>query len=251
MQDIVTHIILGVVQGVTEWLPISSSGHLVLAEHLLNVKQDLAYDLFLHIASLGVMVVYFWGDIMRLGMAIVGRGRSEDRELLFYIAYATVTTVIIALLVRPFEPMLRGLLWVSLSLGINALALVFTRHVRGNRVLQWRSAVVIGLVQGIAAVPAISRSGLTIAAALLLGLPRELAFRFSFLIAIPAIAGGVILTIDDLVWQPVYLIGFVVTAVTGYLSLIWLKRLVLRDSFHLFWVYNAVLALIVFLAWKF
>lgn len=251
MQEIVTNIILGVVQGFTEWLPISSSGHLVLFEHLLQVRQDLSYDLFLHIASLGVMLVYFRADIMRLVRASVGKGSSDDRVLIVHIAIATLATVMVALLVRPFESTLRGLFWVGLSLIVNAVFLYFTKKSRGNRTLHWQMAAVIGLAQGLAAVPAISRSGLTIAVALLFGLPRELAFRFSFLIAIPAIAGAVILTIGDLVWQPAYLVGFTVTAVVGYLSLIWLKRLVIRDSLYLFWIYNAVLAVIVLAAWKF
>lgn len=245
MRELFIQICLGIAQGITEWLPISSSGHLSLLAYLFQEPQDLSYDVFLHGASLIVLIVYFRRDIARLARGAVHSHEWRDRVFLLHCAVATVLTAMLALLIRPYEPLMRGYEWLIAGFIVNALLLFFSRYARAEvSTLNLGTASLIGIVQGIAVVPAISRSGITIAVALLLGLDKKTAFRFSFLIAIPALMGALILTMPDLAFKPVYLLGFIVTFIVGYGTLAVLERLLLQDKFHLFWMYNAFLAAI-------
>lgn len=244
-----SNVLLGIIQGVTEWLPVSSSGHLALGEYLIGFRQDLTYDVFLHVGSLVVMLVYFRKDIFRLCTSLLHRERRSDHRLIGFIILATVITVPIALLIDPIEPMLRVPAWLAAGFALNAIALAFTKNASGEKgTFGWGSAAFLGLLQGITAVPSVSRSGLTIGAALLMGIRREDAFRFSFLIAMPSIAGAIVYKAKDLTWNPEYLVGLVVTIIAGYASLWLLEKLVMRDRLHWFWIYNALLAIVLLYA---
>ena len=248
MPEIWKNIVLGVIQGVTEWLPISSSGHLIVVEYIIGFRQDLAYDVFLHIGSLLVMLVYFRRDIFGLFTSFARRDQKNEHRMIGYVLVATACTVLIALLLEPVEPMLRMPLWLAAGFGFNALVLVCTKQGSGERSLTWGSAAFLGLLQGIAAVPAITRSGVTIGGALLMGIRREEAFRFSFLIAIPSILGAIVFKTRELVWDPAYLAGLAATVLVGYALLWLLEKIVMRDRLHLFWIYNAVLAIVILYA---
>ncbi|MBI4091011.1 MAG: undecaprenyl-diphosphate phosphatase [Candidatus Komeilibacteria bacterium] len=244
-----SNVFLGVIQGVTEWLPISSSGHLALGEYLIGFRQDLAYDVFLHIGSLAVMLAYFRRDIFKLCISLTHRERRSDHRLMGFIILATLITIPIALLLDPVEPALRLPAWLAAGFALNAIALAFTRNTTGERgTFGWGSAAFLGLLQGIAVVPSVSRSGLTIGAALLMGIRPEDAFRFSFLMAIPSIAGAIIYKVKDLAWNPEYLVGLFATVIAGYASLWLLEKIVMRDRLHWFWIYNAFLAIVLLYA---
>lgn len=243
-----SNVLLGILQGVAEWLPISSSGHLALGEYLIGSRQDLAYDVFLHVGSLVVMLVYFRKDILRLFASLAHREQRSDHRLIGFIILATVITVPIALLIDPIEPMLRVPAWLAAGFALNAIALAFTKNASGEKHIDWGSAAFLGLLQGIAAVPSVSRSGLTIGAAFLMGISRKDAFRFSFLIAMPSIAGAIVYKAKDLAWNPEYLVGLVATIIAGYASLWLLEKLVMRDRLHWFWIYNALLAIVLLYA---
>jgi len=192
-------VILGVVQGLTEFLPVSSSGHLVLLQHFLGFKGDnLLFDLLVHMATLLAVVVYFWRDLVALVRSLVDREALEERMLLLYILVATVVTGAMGL---SFKGLLESLFYnprlVVFTLAVTGLVLFLAdRFSSGDRSMYrfgWGPSALVGLAQGVAIVPGISRSGSTVSAALLLGMDREDAGRYSFLIAIPAIAGAFVL----------------------------------------------------------
>ena len=223
-------VVLGVVQGLTEFLPVSSSGHLVLLQHFLGFKGDnLLFDLLVHMATLLAVVVYFWRDLVALARSLVDREAAEERRLLFYILVATVVTGTIGL---TFKGLLESLFYsprlVVVTLGITGLVLFLAeRFSWGHRSMYrfgWGPSALVGLAQGVAIVPGISRSGSTVAAALLLGMDREQAGRYSFLIAIPAIAGAFVLEVKGVKGLPSadigpYLVGMAAAFLVGLASI--------------------------------
>lgn len=245
MNDILIQVVLGTIQGVTEWLPISSSGHLALLEKIFGFTENLPYDVFLHVASLIVLIVYFWKDLLRLARAPFKKGMGESRQELWHIVIAMVPTIVVALLLQPFERYFRTPVWLAVFFAVNAILLFMSKGARHERSITVRDALIIGFVQGLAVIPALSRSAITIAVALRLGVSRGEAFRFSFLISIPALTAAAVSLLGHLAWRPVYLIGFVVTLITGYASLRLLQTLVMRDKVHWFWIYNILLAVII------
>lgn len=228
--------ILGLVQGVTEFLPVSSSGHLALVEHLgMGVAAPPAFDVFLHLATLLVVVVYF-----RSSIAWYFR---NDPKVLAYVVVATVPTAVIGLAGKRYFEALRHsptMICVGLLVTASALSVAEIRRVAGYQLrdLGWFGAFTVGLCQSLALTPGISRSGLTIAGAMLAGVDRAEAFRFSFIIAIPAVLGAVVVH----GWQmyraagwggfaaglPVgpSLVAFVLAAASGFAALWVLERMV-------------------------
>ena len=251
MNESLSAAVLGVVQGLTEFLPVSSSGHLVLFEHYLPIQGDeVAFDLILHIGTLlPVLWVYrsdLWGIVRDL---FSGEGALLSRpgvRLLLLMIVGTIPTGIIGVLLKDtFEALFQSRLPVGIAFGVTGLVLWATRYIPTGSTplsaLPWWKGLVVGLVQGLAITPGISRSGSTIAAGLLLGFEREAAARYSFLLAIPAILGAFVLKARDLEGldvspQPM-LIGFVTAAVSGYLALQLLLRLVRRGDFSWFALY--------------
>jgi undecaprenyl-diphosphatase len=215
MIDTGTAVLLGVVQGLTEFLPVSSDGHLTLFQAGLGLDGPaLALDVALHVGTLLAMVLFFRADIARLGAGLVGRGdanRAVDRRALVLILIATVVTGGIGLSLKPWVER------VTASYGAAAIGFFLTTLVllRGERAGKrparvadpaaaplWH-ALVIGAAQGLAVWPGLSRSASTISVALVLGWAWPAAGRFSFLAAIPAIAGATLLTARDMTALPV------------------------------------------------
>jgi undecaprenyl-diphosphatase len=244
---------LGVMQGVSEFIPISSSGHLVVLRAVMGTDEmPLLYDVLLHIATLIVVVVFFRERVARILGAVIRwaarRGRGEDAvdlKLALLIAIATVVTVVIGLAVRRFDLQLQPKI-VSAAFLVTAVLLVLSRFTRGT--LEYdsvgvRHALIIGAVQGIAVVPGISRSGSTIFAALAAGVSRERAGEFSFLLAIPAILGALVLELrhfDDLagtISLGALAAGFAGALLFGFISLALLVRLVRGGQLWIFSIY--------------
>jgi len=254
--------LLGLLQGLTEFLPVSSSGHLVLAERLMDLHPSLAVNIGLHAGSLVAILYFYRRDLRDLVRALVpGQDRDpgklrEDRALIGHLVLATLATVPVALwLQTPIEGLFAEPAagrFLALTFFITALLLVLTELYRPRNgadpegALSWRGALLIGLVQGVAVFPGISRSGATIAAALLLGLGAEKAARFSFLLAIPVIGGAALLELPALAGGMNVghlLLGMAAAALSGLAALVLLVGLIRRRRFVWFSAYLAPLAL--------
>ena len=228
--------ILGIVQGLAEFLPISSSGHLALVEHLgMGMPAPASFDVFLHLATLVVVLIYFRRAIFWYA--------KNDFKVLLYVVIATIPTGIIGLTCKKYLEALRfspSMICVGLLFTASFLAAAELRKGASYQLrdLGWFGAVVIGFCQSLALAPGISRSGLTISGAMICGIDREEAFRFSFILSIPAVAGAVLLHVVEFLRHGGYeavaqsiavgpfLVGFLCAAATGYLALLLLERLV-------------------------
>ncbi len=266
--DYLDSIILGIVQGVTEFLPVSSSGHLLMMRRFLKVTGiPILYDILLHISTLIVVIIVFRSKIAFIFRALFNffRARNfqlldpEDREnlkLVLLILPATVVTGGIGFLISGLEEGLSAnLKIVSVLFGVTAIFLILSAFRQGaGSYLQLglRGALIIGFAQGLGVLPGISRAGITISAALLCGLDREKAGEFSFLIAIPAILGALILKLNEAgtllnAAGPLVLgTGIVSSFLVGFLSLLLLLKIIRRGKLFLFSFYLIPLGILTF-----
>jgi len=249
--------LLGLLQGLTEFLPVSSSGHLAVLLHLSGWEESLILPLivWLHLATILAVMLYFRKEMASMTRGLTEWGPARDRSgqrLLLLVAAGTVAT---AALVLPLRSHLLGLFSsprvVPAGLGLTGLVLLLSDRIKGtkseSRELNLWRAVLIGLVQGLAVVPGLSRSGSTIAAGLFLGIGREEAFTFSFLLAVPATLGALVVTGDPLGAFTsgdimVVLTGMAVAFASGYGALALLSRWVRRRRLYIFTIYCWCLA---------
>jgi len=258
--DLLKALILGALQGATEFLPISSSGHLVLVPWWLGWDQSpLVFDVAVHWGTLLAVLVYFWRDwrdLLRAGLNTLRHPRNQDPDtrLLWLLVLGTIPAALAGgLLEDQFASAFGKPALVAALLLVTALLLVFSeRHYTGTRSLSElnvRDALFIGAAQAVAILPGISRSGSTIAAGITRGLPRTVAARFSFLLAVPIIFGaGVKQALDLLLtdealaegMQSAIAVGFVTAAVVGFVCIWFLMRLLQRWRLYGFAVYCAV-----------
>ncbi len=253
-------IVLGALQGVTEFLPISSSGHLLLAESFLGVKEaSLAFDVALHLGTLLAVVISFQEEFLAMARALCRWGEFDSeaarlRGLALQLAVGTVPAVGAGLFFGDaIESDLRRPMVVAATLaGVGLLLLLGektgTRR-RGFRTLSLLDAILVGVAQALAIVPGVSRSGITMTAGLFRGLNREAAVRFSFLLSAPVICGAGIYKIPDILRQGLvpgqaafYVAGFVAAAISGYLVIAFLLRYVRTRTFDAFAYYRFGLA---------
>jgi undecaprenyl-diphosphatase len=255
---------LGALQGLAEFLPISSSGHLLLVRHLMGLDQvPVLYDVLLHLASLGVVLVAFHrriGSVLAtFGRWVAGRIGEEDAEdlrLLLYLLLATVVTAAVGFALDRLEPLLLArpklLAALFLVMGLILLATLWFKGGHSYRQLGIPSALLIGLAQGIGVLPGISRSGITIAACLACGLQREKSGEFAFLLAIPAILGALLLKLRELgileaqVRPLVLAVGFLASFAFGLASLFLLLRVIRRGRLAFFSIYLLPLSVAAF-----
>lgn len=237
-------VILGLAQGLTEFLPVSSSAHLTILGVLAGVREEdaLAFFLILHLGTLVALVAFFARDLWDLGV----RSLRGDRDAWRYnglIVLTTVPTAVIGLALKPVvERAMASPLTASLLLLVTAAFLTATRWFPEGTVgpgsLRPRHAFLVGVAQGLAVFPGISRSGATITACLALGLTREEAFRYAFFVSLPAIAGAALLDAKAMMGMSgqtgagVLFAGAAVSAVAGFAALALLKRTVVGRAFH-------------------
>lgn len=239
-------LLLSIVQGVSEWLPISSSGHLVLFEKWFSVAEaNLSFDVFLHVASLLVIFLFFKDQIIQIVKAPFSQTASSEKKWWWYIILSSIFTAAIAYFLQFRIDSFRTVDSVANWLIITSILLLATKFSKGDKDLTWWQAIILGIVQGFAVLPGLSRSGAVIAVALAMKIKKEQAFSYGFIVAIPAILGSFILTVSDFDFEPIYLLAFVVTAVVGYISLKLLRLIMNRDYFYLFFVYTLILSLII------
>ena len=241
---------LGVVQGLTEFLPVSSSGHLVLGQHLLGLNEpEMLFDVAVHVGTLLAVAAYFWRDLWAMLRGLWGRDEEAERgrRLIWLVFVGSVPTAIIGVLFRhDFEALFASVTAVGIALIITGFLLMATHFAPPPRREIWRvgagRALIVGFVQGLAITPGISRSGSTISAALMLGVERKLAAQYSFLLSLPAILGALVLHLKDLgpeqevAWTPL-LLGGAVAGVTGLVALRLLIGVVQRGGLHWFAFY--------------
>jgi undecaprenyl-diphosphatase len=249
--DVFQAIILGIIQGITEWLPISSKSHLIIVERLFGLVQPPIFDLVLHIGSLFVILLVFWKDIKELIVGVLSRKR-ESWMMLLYIIIATIPIVIFGLVFEDYVTSSRNSLYV-LGFGFlfTSLLIFLSQYPKlKNRELGLWNSLVVGFGQVLALFPGVSRSGTTISTGMMLGIKKEIIAKFSFLIFIPAILGATLLEFKDIGQvgnvMPL-IIGMIVAMIVGYLSLKLLLTIIKNDKFKYFSLYCLVLGLIVLL----
>jgi len=260
--------ILAVVQGLTEFLPISSSGHLVLLQNLFGMHEpELLLDICLHVGTLLSVLVVFRKEIGAIIVTVIGLPRlirsaggltpllaaNESVRITTLILVGSVPTAVLGLLFRKIADQIFGAVWiVGVMLLITGSLLWFTRWVgvEGRTVNAMRpgDALAIGLTQGLAILPGISRSGSTIAMALFLGIDREVAGRYSFLLSIPAIMGALVIGLDPSLTHTslpmtVLVMGVATAGIVGYGALIVLLRMVKKGKLYFFAPYCWLLGL--------
>ncbi len=249
--------LLGLIQGLTEFLPVSSSGHLVLAAHLIPGWQPpgVVFDLALHVGTLCAVLVYYRRDLLGLAGGVLKAEAASMQYVGLLVAGSVPTALIGFSLKGTFESLFLAPAWVAGFLLITA-AMMAAAHLLARRAdrrdIGWVDAVVIGVFQGLAITPGISRSGSTITGALLRRIEPVEAARFSFLLSIPAIGGAALLkALEGGDWPATELLlsGTLVSFVSGYLAIALFVRLIGRGRFIGFAVYAAAVG--VFGLWHF
>lgn len=243
MLSIFDAIILGLIQGVSEWLPISSSGHLIIAQKLLGVNVPILFDAALHLGSVIVIVVVYWKEIVKILRSLknFNRNSEEGKTILFIIGGSIPTGLIGFIFLGYLESAFSNLLVAGATFVATGVPLYLTKYSKHNREMSYTDSVLIGVAQGIAILPGASRSGWTISTGLLRNVKWEIAARYSFLLAIPAILGANLLELKDAaIFQADLLpltIAVAVTVVVGYATLRTLLKIIARGRFHLFSYY--------------
>ncbi len=236
---LVKAVILGLIQGLTEFLPISSSGHLMVAEKLMGLSNDLIFSLMLHLATLLAVVMFYWQDIVYL----LKHPTSCFAKSL-YVSF--IPTVLIALIVRKILSDYVFVNFIGFLFLVTAVILLLPTIIKKKSGLGfgYKTGIIIGLMQGIACVPGISRSGTTIVTGQLCGLSKTESVKFSFILSIPIILGGIVyelffsskIVISTIMGLPM-LIGFLVAFLSGLASIKTVSKLVQNNKFYIFSIY--------------
>lgn len=249
-------IVLGLVQGLGEFLPISSSAHLVLVPWFFNWPDPgLTFDIALHLGTLVAVAIYFWRDWLKLISQGFTNARSTDGRLFWYLVLATIPGAIIGLLLeKKAETVFRNPVLIAIMLILLGVILYFAdrkgdRNIDVNKV-SLRASFLIGLSQALAVIPGVSRSGITMTTGLLLGLTREGAARFSFLLSAPIIFGAAAVKLPHVISHPSlittdFITGMVVSCITGMIGIRFLLRFVQTKTFLLFVWYRFLLGAVV------
>ncbi len=246
-------IVLGLVQGLTEFLPISSSGHLVLMHHILGLAEEsLVFDVAVHLGTLFAVFVYFRRDLASIIAGFVKGGPL--RMVVWLIAIGTVPAVIIGLgLKDTIEALFVSPAFASGGLLMTSLLLFLSEKLQKSErallQLRWLDAIVIGCFQALAILPGISRSGSTIAGGLMMGVDRDSAARFSFFLAIPAILGAAVLQIPDLgeITSRQWLVmgsGVLASMLSGYVAIGILMAVLRKGRLYGFSIYTLIVGLV-------
>ena len=251
-------LLLGIVQGITEFLPVSSSGHLALFTALLGAgglpKENLLFTLLVHAATALATIIVFRKDIKQIIVGVFQKKNKEARVFVGYIIVSMLPAAGVGLFLEDYITALFGtnVTLVGAMLCLTAILLFFTdRATEKQHAITYKIALIIGLAQAVAILPGISRSGATIATALLIGAARPEAARFSFLMVIPLILGSMAKTVLDN-GAAVFIatdalpmvVGFIAALVSGVLACTWMIALVKRSKLKYFAVYCAVVGLV-------
>jgi undecaprenyl-diphosphatase len=259
-------VVLGVVEGVTEFLPVSSTGHLKITEGLMNIPVDdkavVGFSAVIQVGAIAAVLVYFFKDIVRI-VSAWGRGlrnreerQHHDYKFAWWVIYATIPIVIVGLAAKPLIDGPLASLWVvagSLIVGSGVMwaADQMGRHKRGEDDVSFKDAMLVGSSQILALLfPGFSRSGATMSTGLILDLDRVAATRLSFFLGIPALTGAGIYELKDALGAGVgaapLAVGTIVSFVVAYASIAWLLKFVAKHSFNAFVIYRIIIGLLLF-----
>jgi len=257
--------LLGIIQGLTEFWPISSSGHLVIAHDVLNFdfSDNLGFDVALHLGTLAALLIYFWRDIIKYIVAFFKSFAnwnikdSVDQRISWYIFIGTIPAGVVGYFIEDYAETIFRNSWLvaGLLIGVGILFIIFEKvfkKIKSLDNMSWTGAIVIGFAQVLALVPGVSRSGITIIAGLSQGLKRETAARFSFLLSIPIVFGAGLKRIVEVAGQGLQLsewaaivIGFIAAAVVGFFAIRFLLRYLVEHSLNIFAYYRFVLGFVI------
>ncbi len=250
--DIIQALILGIVQGLTEFLPVSSSAHLVFTPYLIGTSSSLAYDTLLHIGTLVAVVAYFWNDIINMiksffsslldifrGRFLKGLKEDQFKKLAWFVIIGSIPAGLAGILFEStFEGLFSNVIIVGFFLIITGFLLwgseMMSRKIEDKKSLKnmtLKNSIIIGIAQACAIAPGISRSGATISAGLFLGVDKELAARYSFLLSIPAILGAALVQAKDIsslmdIGSAAAIAGFIAAIISGYLAVRFMLKLI-------------------------
>lgn len=246
-------ILLGLIQGLTEFLPISSSGHLMLFEHIFGINSGtLFFNVLLHFASLIAVLIIFWKDVINILKNPFGKDMRA-------IIIATILTVIIALFVKKVFNEYALMAFVGFGFLISSLIMLITSVLQNKvnkniSIVDNKNALLIGFIQGLAVFPGVSRSGSTICASLMCGIDREKSAKFSFLISVPVILGGMFFEIAEGVkygFGPIKalpcIMGFIASFAVAILTIKLMMKIVKKGKWWYFSLYLFVLSIVVLL----
>ena len=262
---LVQSIVLGIVQGIGEFLPISSSAHLILVPYLLGWKESsMAFDIALHFGTLLAVLIIFFKDWWNLFVgAIHGIGSKNKRgkkegKMFWYLVVATIPAALVGFLLDDIiEEFFRGQIWlIALFLAIMGVLIYAgdrwaSKHYKKNEIefdeITLKQAFLIGCSQAFAVFPGFSRSGTTILAGRLMGLSREAITKFTFLLSVPIIAGATILKVKDLELTMEVIVGVVTSFIVGVICIKFLLKYIKKHDFSVFAFYRVLIAIIVYI----
>ena len=247
-------IILSILQGLTEFLPVSSTGHLLIAKKWLGLTtQGMTFEIWVHLATLGSLLIFFRKDIIQL---LPGKSSSQNKSNESqWLSLILISSVVTALIGIPVQKILAGALLnptlIKCAFVVTGITLLCTRWAHPTRnEISWRDALWFGFAQGAAVVPGLSRSGLTISFLLFLGINRETAFRYSFLASIPILIGAFLIESQQGAFASFRAgalgLSFIITILVGLFSLYAMRGLIRRQKIYLFGFYCLIIAILGF-----
>ncbi|MEA1973210.1 MAG: undecaprenyl-diphosphatase UppP, partial [Candidatus Cloacimonadota bacterium] len=260
IMNLIKSIFLGIIQGLTEFLPVSSSGHLVIAKHLFGFEiNNISFEIFLHLGSLLAVLIYFRKDILELIFSLLHIFKPSNKDIsnLKFIMYLMIATIVTGILGFSFQDTIEQLftnpLFAAFMLIITGIIIFISDLIQNAKINIeemhiWR-AIIIGLGQALAIIPGISRSGSTIATSLFLGIKRKQVARFSFLLSVPAILGATVLKFDEFtvlsskIWIN-YIAGGIAAFISGWLVIAFLLRIIQKQKLKYFSYYCWTVAII-------
>lgn len=252
MVNLFDAIILGIVQGLTEWLPVSSSGHLVIMQQVFHMNVPFLFDVMLHFGTLLAVFFMFWEDILKIFSRVIKLDfRSSYGRLGLFLIIGTIPVAFFGYFLHDtIESLFTNLLVVGVSLIFTGCLMYSTKFARNRRKLRLIDSLMIGTAQALALLPGVSRSGSTISFGLLRQVNKESVFKFSFLLAIPAIIGANLWELRNAVIENVQinfsmLLGTAIAGIIGYISLRFLYKILKQEKFYLFSFYCWVVGFLV------
>lgn len=268
MSDIFASIILGIVQGIAEFLPISSSAHLIIFRDIFGIGASMdngmamTFDIALHLGTLLAIGIFFFKDFINMFKKGFTKGvKDEDGKILWYLVAATIPAALVGLLFEDIidQVLRKNYILIALALAVMGviiyLADKMSKEEKEIKNMTLKDAIIVGCSQVFALIPGFSRSGTTIAAGRILKLKRDDAAKFSFFLSAPVVLGAVVLQLLDAnTWKiiiahlPVFIIGMIIAFITGLLCIKFLLKYLDKHDFKAFMVYRVVLAIIVVLS---